>query len=356
MADALVRSPEGRYLWVKLNFLGNGQATPTLEYAEVEFPRISLRRYLPAAFGEEPVSRDFTDRFLSIFDTTIRSVETTIDHLARYFDPISTPSDRKAGKMDFLSWLASWIGISFDRQWPEGTRRRFLRQAGNLFPQRGTVEGLRKQLLIYLGMEPERICCPNDRPKKKCILTPQNCVRIEKLPCFWKPPLLILEHFQLRRWLFLGQGRLHDRAVLWGRKIVNRTQLDNQHAQVGKTKLITRQDPLRDPFHYFAHQFSIFVPAKWKRSDSGRKGLENLLKSESPAHTRYTIEYVEPHFRLGFQSTLGFNTAIGCYPHGLTLDEAKLGQGSILTGPSHFGRDSRISVGKTSIGATTQLS
>ena len=356
MADVLVRSQAGRYLWIKLNFLGNGQATPSLSDIEVEFPRISLRRYLPAVFGEEPVSADFTDRFLGIVDTTLRSVETTLDNLARYFDPMSAPSERRAGKMDFLSWLALWVGISFDKQWPEDKRRRFLKQAGKLFSQRGTVEGLRKQLFIYLGIEPERICCVNDRPKKTCTLPPRNCRPIEKEPCFWNPPLLILEHFRLRRWLFLGQGRLHERAVLWGRKIVNRTQLGNQHAQVGETQLIMRQDPLRDPFHVHAHQFTVFVPAKWKRSDSARKGLENLLKSESPAHTKYTIKYVEPRFRLGFQSMLGFDTAIGHYPQGVTLDEARLGQGTVLTAPPSFGSGFGIRVGKDArIGTTIQL-
>ena len=356
MADVLVRSPAGRYLWIKLNFQGNGQATPSLSDIEVEFPRISLRRYLPAVFGEEPVSADFTDRFLGIVDTTIRSVETTLDNLARYFDPMSAPSERRAGRMDFLSWLASWVGISFDKQWPEDKRRRFLKQAGKLFSQRGTVEGLRKQLFIYLGIEPERLCCVNDRRKKACTLPPCNCRPTEQQPCFWQPPLLILEHFRLRRWLFLGQGRLHDRAVLWGRKIVNRTQLGNQHAQVGETQLIMRQDPLRDPFHVHAHQFTVFVPAKWKRSDSARKGLENLLKSETPAHTKYTVTYVEPHFRLGVQSMVGFDTAIGRYPQGVVLDDARLGQGTVLTAPPSGGGGMGMRVGKdVRIGATTQL-
>lgn len=356
MADALIKSPAGRYLWIKLTFRGNGHATPSIRSLDVEFPRISLRRYLPAVFGEEPVSADFTDRFLGLADTTLRSVETTVDHLARYFDPLSAPSERRAGKMDFLSWLASWVGMTFDRQWPEATRRRFLKQAGKLFAQRGTVEGLRQQLLIYLGMEPERMCCASDRPKHRCVPPPQNCVLVEQQPCFWQPPLLILEHFRLRRWLFLGQGRLHDQAVLWGRTIVNRSQLGNQHAQVERTQLITRQDPVRDPFHVYAHQFSVFVPAKWKRSESGRKGLENLLKAESPAHTKYTITYVEPRFRLGFQSMLGFDTAIGRYPQGVTLDEARLGQGTVLTAPPSLSRGSGIRVGKHArIGTTTQL-
>ena len=62
--DCLVRSGGGRYLWLRLEFKGNGKVTPILDSIVIEFPRISLRRYLPAVFGMEPVSADFTDRFL----------------------------------------------------------------------------------------------------------------------------------------------------------------------------------------------------------------------------------------------------------------------------------------------------
>jgi hypothetical protein len=106
----------------------------------------------------------------------------------------------------------------------------------------------------------------------------------------------------------------------------------------------------------YAHQFSVFVPAKWKRSDSGRKGLENLLKHESPAHTQYTIKYVEPRFQIGSQSMLGFDTAIGRWPQGVTLDDARLGQGTVLTAPPNLTGGAGIVLGKDArIGATTQL-
>src|SRR5690606_29911269 len=66
--DYLLRSPPGRYLWLKLVLGGDGNATPRLASLEIEFPRISLRRYLPAVFGAEPVAAEFTDRWLAIFD------------------------------------------------------------------------------------------------------------------------------------------------------------------------------------------------------------------------------------------------------------------------------------------------
>jgi phage tail-like protein len=354
--DCLVRSGGGRYLWLWLEFLGNGKATPIINRIVIEFPRISLRRYLPAVFGMEPVSADFTDRFLSLFDTSLRSIETKLDNQARYFDPLSTPSERnpKTG-VDFLSWLASWIGVSMDRNWPEAKQRLFLKRAGKLFDLRGTREGLWRQLLLLLDMEADVKRCPTESPKLRCCPRPINCALPAPAPDVWQPPPLILEHYKLRRWLFVGAGRLGDQAMLWGKRIVNRSQL-NEGAQVGQTQLKTTQDPYRDPFHVYAHKFTVFIPARFGRSDTQRKVLENLLKAESPAHTQYRIEYVEPGFRIGVQSMIGFDAVIGRTERDITLDETPLGTASLPRDYTQAQGGTPFQIGREShIGITTRL-
>jgi phage tail-like protein len=329
--DCLIRSGGGRYLWLRLVLTGNGMLSPRLESLEIEFPRISLRRYLPAIFAEEPVSADFTDRYLSLFDTTLRTIEGRLDKLAEYFDPLSAPADPlKKGGIDFLAWLGTWIGVSMDRHWPEAKRRRFLKESGHLFDLRGTRYGLWRQLVIYLDMQVGEDCYKDFQPRTTCQPRPANCAPQEEPRCDWQPPPLILEHYQLRRWLFLGAGRLGDQAELWGKRIVNRSQLGNG-AQVSETQLLTTQDPYRDPFHVYAHKFTVFAPGRYRHSDRHRKGLENLLKSESPGHTQFQLEYVEPRFRVGIQAMIGYDAVIGKYPQGVSLDETPLGQGSILT-------------------------
>ena len=351
--DCLVRSGPGRYLWLRLTLEGNGTAGPAIEQIILEFPRISLSRFLPAVFVAEPVSADFTDRLLSVFDTTLRSVETEVDRVASYFDPLSAPAHATGRRIDFLTWLASWIGVSLDRHWPEAMRRRFLKDAGKLFDLRGTRRGLHEQLLFLLGMEPERICCAEDRPALHCSPQPSNCAPREVLPCAWQPPPLILEHFALRRWLFVGSGRLGAQAAIWGRRIVNRTQL-GANAQVEVSQLITKQDPFHDPFHVFAHTFTVFVPACVGRSARLRKALENMLRSERPAHTKYSVEYVEPRFRIGVQSMIGLDAVVGRYPVGVTLDATALGAGSVLGRPWSGPGGPGLAIGSTSrIGAAT---
>lgn len=352
--DCLVRSGGGRYLWLRLEFRGNGKVTPRLDAVMIEFPRISLRRYLPAVFGAEPASTDFTDRFLALFDTTLRSIEASVDQQARLFDPLSAPAVRDPDTgLDFLSWLGSWIGLSLDRHWPEAKRRQLLKRAGQLYDLRGTREGLWRQLLLLLEMEPGQPGCRAEPPRVRCHLPPLNCAPPPPLPV-WQPPPLILEHYRLRRWLFVGAGRLGDQAVLWGKRIVNRSQL-NEGAQVGQSQLRTSQDPYRDPFHVYAHRFTVFVPACYRQSEQRRKALENLLKAESPAYTQYQIEYVEPRLRIGFQSMIGLDSVIGRRPAaGVILNTSPLGSATVLGAAQPGGPT--LQIGRTArIGATTKL-
>ncbi len=358
--DGLIRSGPGRYLWLRIDFRGGGETTPTLDHIRVEFPRISLRRFLPAVFGEDPVSTDFTDRFLSLFDTIFRGIEHEIDTQARLFDPLSTPSDDKDPTRDFLTWLASWIGVSLDRQWPEEKRRRFLKRAGRLFADRGTRQGLWQTLLFYLGIQQEDVCCLDSGPRTRCQPPRIGCAAREEPPCGWLPPPLILEHYKVRRWLFVGAGRLGDQAVLWGRRVVNRSQL-GENAQVGGTQLKATQDPFRDPFHVYAHQFSVFVPASCGRSSRQRRMLEKLIQSEKPAHTLPHLVFVEPRFRIGFQSMIGLDAVIGRYPEGVTLNQgagppepARLGRDTVLSGESQQAPSLRVGA-QAHIGTTTLL-
>jgi hypothetical protein len=97
----------------------------------------------------------------------------------------------------------------------------------------------------------------------------------------------------------------------------------------------------------------VFAPAAALRTAGARRGFERLLATERLAHTAYQVVYVEPRFRIGIQSMIGFDAAIGCIPGGgVTLDDARLGKASVLgaDGPPDMaiGREARI-------GTTTRL-
>lgn len=315
--EALILSPPGRYLWVRATLSGNGTASPRLCSMLIEYPRISLRRYLPAAFGAEPVSADFTDRLLAIFDRGFRDMETGIDDEARLFDPDSAPT---GGNGDFLSWLGAWLGVALERGWPEAQQRAAVKAAAHLFHCRGTVQGLRGSLLLLLGWDrpfttPARAacalrCCPPPAPPPM--------------------PQLVLEHWKLRRWLWLGKGRLGSDAEVWGESILRRSRLGDT-ARAGATRLDVTRNPLLDPFNAAANRFSVFVPARKLASAQTRAQLTRLIDEHRPADALAQMVPVHARMRIGVQASIGFDSVVGCWPAGVTLDAAQLGRATVLT-------------------------
>jgi hypothetical protein len=129
--------------------------------------------------------------------------------------------------------------------------------------------------------------------------------------------------------MVLGTGALGDQANAWGQSIINRTQL-NSNAQADVTQLITTPNPELDPFLAFAYKYTVFVPAKYAQSDVQKRMLQSLLQSESPGYALYDVQYIEPRFRIGIQSMIGYDTVVGRYPHASGLGGAALGSNSVL--------------------------
>ncbi|HXH90985.1 MAG TPA: phage tail protein [Thermoanaerobaculia bacterium] len=312
--DCLVQSPPGRYLWLRLTLIGNGGVTPEIGKVRVHFPRASSMQYLPAVFGENAVARDFVARFLSIFDTIRDGISDNVRDAAAYFDPEATPAG-------FLDWLASWIGLALERNWPVAKRRMLVRDAHKLYEKRGTPEGLRMHIRLFAGREP-----------------------------------LLLEHFQLRRWMFLNRGRLGDCSALFGASIVRRLQLD-RFSRIGEFQLVDSGDPLRDPFLVHAHQFSVMVPLRrGADAESERRALERIIEASKPAHTKAELHLIEPRLRIGTQAFIGIDTVVGEYPSGVTTGKGNLGRDTVLGPPTDESRPPAMRIGARSrIGVSTSL-
>ena len=71
------------------------------------YPRISYLSFLPAIYQEDPVSRDFLERFLSLFESVLYGLETDISEMFKLFDAETAPPK-------FLAWLASWLNLSLE--------------------------------------------------------------------------------------------------------------------------------------------------------------------------------------------------------------------------------------------------
>ncbi|MCA1666871.1 MAG: FHA domain-containing protein [Thermomicrobia bacterium] len=98
---------------------------------------------LPVIFQEN----DFFERFLLIFESIWEPLEQRQDHIQMYFNPRTCPEP-------ILSWLATWLDLSYTLHWPEGRKRRFLAEVVDLYRWRGTRYGLERIIEVCTGYVP----------------------------------------------------------------------------------------------------------------------------------------------------------------------------------------------------------
>jgi len=99
-------------------------------------------RYLPSLYTRD----ELMGRFLMLFESFLAPISQQIRQVPLYFDPAVTP-------VDMLPWLASWLDLPLDPDWPEARRRSLLKAARRLYQKRGTAAGLQEHLAIYTGGE-----------------------------------------------------------------------------------------------------------------------------------------------------------------------------------------------------------
>ncbi len=145
--DALFFGAKGRYLWLKLEWIASERYSPMLEGMRVYFPRETYLSYLPAVYQEDADSRDFLERFLSLFGTLFSEIEEEIGDLSAYIDP-----ERATG--EHLRWLATWVGLETDDYWTDEHVKAFIKAAPELYRYRGTRQGIMKAIEIYTGARP----------------------------------------------------------------------------------------------------------------------------------------------------------------------------------------------------------
>lgn len=244
--DALLRASTGRYLWLRIEFIGNEQSSPLMRSVRLDFPRTSYLRYLPAVYQEDARSRDFLERFLSLFETFFGGLERQIDHIARYFDPAAATTSG-----EYMRWLSSWLAIAADKSWTEETLRALVLRAPELYRKRGTREGLEEMIEIFTG----------DRP-------------------------LIIEHFQRR--CAQDEGAARD---------------PRDEAAMRETESLMTRLYGDDPYC-----FCVLLKPFQVETEEQRKTIRRLLDAEKPAHTCAGMHVLQPWIHLDMHTYMGINT------------------------------------------------
>jgi phage tail-like protein len=128
----------------------------------------SYLRHLPAEFERQV----FLGRFLLAFERILNvgppggppALEEVIDGIDRYFRPRDDDDRSRQAPAEFLPWLAGWLSLTLREDWDEATRRRFLSGIVPLYRKRGTKDGLREMLRLYLGQNTAIAILDDQRP------------------------------------------------------------------------------------------------------------------------------------------------------------------------------------------------
>lgn len=297
--DMLFRGKPGRYLWLKLALSTfDENSVPIVSRMKIYYPRISYLRYLPAIYQEDPVSKDFLERFLSLFESVLYGLETDISEVFKIFDPETAPPK-------FLAWLASWLNVSLEEGWPEDKKRYFIQRAVELYKIKGTRTGIEELIRIYTGKKP-----------------------------------LILEHSKIGKAMVLsgkeapGQGRNQRETFKLGvNSILQRTPI--QGFRLGDSSILGRsalrdvvQSP-EDPFLQTAYRFTVILDLSSEELSSYEKGLRQILDDEKPAHTEYTLR-IGGGMNTGMGMYVGINTKLTDYTPIRLGDPAHSGSGTAI--------------------------
>ena len=113
-SDALFHGATGRYLWLKIEFIGSDCDTPILKKIRIYYPRTSYLRYLPDIYQEDAKSNDFLERFLSLFESLFMDMEEKIGKVSHpdNVGPNGTKEFNKVGVDGFFFAFISWFSGS----------------------------------------------------------------------------------------------------------------------------------------------------------------------------------------------------------------------------------------------------
>lgn len=297
LTDALIRCPPGRYLFLRLRLCGDGNATPCVRRIHIDFPRATSADLLPAVFREGEAAGDFTERFLSLFDASLGTVDAAVARFPALIDV--------AGVQDeVLPWIARFLSVTLDETWDAKMRRRMLKAAPELFRRRGTRWGLEKSIRLAFGL------------------------REDEDPA-------ITEHGLERVWGAVASSRQRrpTDARLGHTRLFSRrgARLTLGASPLGRTPVMSYGDPAADPHAVGAFRFTVGLPASVRADQAA---LARLVEGQKPAHTLAMMRAsATTGFLLGSRLLLGIDTLITRpNPHVLGEGCTQLGRNSILGG------------------------
>jgi phage tail-like protein len=306
LRDALIQSPSGRHLWLKLVLRSSDEnKTPRIRSISAYLPRSSYLRYLPAVYQEDTASRDFLERFLSLFETLLWNNEEAINQIGRFFDVEATPDE-------FISWLATWVAAISDESWSEEKKRIFLQRAVALYKKRGTREGLEELIEIYTGYKPMII----EHFQLRCAENEEIKSVLEKLFGLYLFSLIAgdLENDLDAGFIPEELKNMFETKGITLSEIITVTKEDNDKWRVvdeekESTYIIRKEGKNLNIYFWTPFCFCVLLkPAEAEIYGSQLETVKRLIEFEKPAHTVAGVMVLQPWIYLDMHTYLGINT------------------------------------------------
>lgn len=267
--DYLVQQPPGRYLHLRLRLSGDGAATPVVHRIRIDLPRTTSLEHLPPVYREEPRAEEFTERFLSLFDASVESLDRAIERFPALLDGSGVPEGA-------LPWLGSFLDLAFESSWTAERRRALLAATPDLYRRRGTKAGLAAAIQQVLGVEP-----------------------------------VIQELAAESAWGALSKSTQLGSVRLFGRA---RARFTLGTSALCQAPMRSFGDPALDPLTGPAWRLRVLIPGVGGMSDALRDRLTRLLDSQKPAHTVVSTRVGGTGFIVGSWSTAGVDTVLAALP------------------------------------------
>ncbi len=324
-AGRKVRGLRGRYLYVRVELSGPGNATPELFAVRAYAERFSyIDHYLPQFYRETVFSpeaddeggateADFLERFINNFEGILTNIEDRVAMSDLVTRPQTVPEEA-------IEWLADWIGFQFEAGWSIDRRRAFLAHAPELYQKHGTLHGLQQALdLVTDG-------------------------------AVSGGEIVVVEDYRLRRTFATILGAdLDDRddpLTLGG--------MENGNSFVGDTLFLGdkerreflsffaadlkvskgEQETMDVFFDRLAFRVSILVRQHITQQDMGM--IHCVAEREVPAHVEYRILPTSASLLVGISALVGVDTYLASRPSPgpARVDSSRVGRGDYVMGPA----------------------
>jgi phage tail-like protein len=274
-AEPLFPGAPARQLWVGGVLRGNGETSPRIHQIRVEYVRDTAIGSLPAVYARDAVSRERLERVLALHEMPFRELDAAIADMPRLLDPAAAPA---GGHPAWLPWLAAWLDFDLTDRWTDAETRELVASAFELYGGRGTIEGLRRYLKIYAGVEAR-------------ITEPAASVRI----------------WALGQTSTLGFTTELAAASADGAVLDATATLDASHLTRGEHFGATL-------FEDVAHRFCVDVYCADLRRPHALDDVRAVLDREKPAHTVYSLRAIGARMRVGVQARVGIDAIVAGGP------------------------------------------